>query len=399
VAAGFLGWLGGIIYGFMVVVMLFGSVMGTLQWVVDHSRKHRPRVPEWLGPLYFWLWVAWAGILAVLLVPQVLSLSSLLDLYRGRDFAWLLPALFWSVGAIVLPAGILFAGRWSLARAQRKRKEEAKAHPWNKFEAIGYRLDWKQVFSIPAVVIYDENREEPVVTTVGKVLNEILPGRFNVPGEPEGTKAPVPNSKEFMGSVEVKAPDGRTIEVETIRGGDVDSKRFAAELVEGILKLFRITENVSDCVLFFYECDHGYHDTTWWENYNFFVVHEDKIVLETFKLSSLCDDFFDPAVLKSMYEKEEWQKGLDDDEEGAEEDPEDDGELTPGQKTAQRWWYRRFYTETRTGQMRVFWNDILYNYMPPEHREAGRDARLRRVEFGVLGIAGLLVAHYVFKWF
>jgi len=41
-------------------------------------------------------------------------------------------------------------------------------------------------------------------------------------------------------------------------------------------------------------------------------------------------------------------------------------------------------------------NELLYNYVRPERREAERDARLRRVEFGVLAIAGFLVAHYVF---
>lgn len=389
------------VYGFMAVIMLLGSVFGTFQWVVEHSRKHSPRAPEWVGTLYFWLWVAWAGFLATLLVPQVFNLSSLVDLYRGRDFAWLLPALIWSVGALAAPAALLFAGRWALARAQRKRRERERdiIRQWQKFEAIGHRLNWKQVFSIPAVITYDDD-DNHVTTTVGKVLNEILPGRFNLPGEPTGEKAPVPESeKPFLSGLRVKAPNGRTIEIETIRSGGAKSARFASELVEGILQLFRITESVGDCLLFFHEHDRGHHDTTWWENYDFFVVYEDTIVLERFKLSSLCDDFFDRTVLKSMYEKEDWQKDDDEEEDTDDEEAEDDGELTPGQKTFQRWWYRRFYTETKTGQMKVFWNEPLFNYVPPERRETERDARLRRVEWVVLGIAGFLVAHYVFKLF
>lgn len=314
---------------------------------------------------------------------------------KGRQFAWLQPAVIWFIGALAVPSALLFASRWTLALVQRRRKEQIKARPWNAFEPIGHRLNWRQIFTIPAVVIYDGNRDEPVTTTVGRVLNEILPGRFNLPDEPKGTEAPVPESKEFMGSVEVTAPDGRTIRVENVFGGDVKSKRFAAELVDGILTLFRITENVGDCLFFFYEHDHWYHDTTWGERFIFFVVHEDRIVLEAFELSSLCDDFFDPTILKPMFEKEDWARDAED-EAG---DAEDDEEMTPGQKTAQRWWYRRFYTETRTGQMRVFWGDPLFNYVPPERLETERDARLRRIEFAVLGILGLMVAHYVLKWF
>src|SRR5947207_144066 len=100
---------------------------------------------------------------------------------------------------------------------------------------------------------------------------------------------------------------GRDIHPDQYEGGDVESKRFAGELVEGLLELFRITENASDCVLFFYEYDRWHYDTAWGERYKFFVVYQDKIVLEKFELSRLCDDFFDPTVLKSMYEKEDWE--------------------------------------------------------------------------------------------
>jgi hypothetical protein len=379
------------LYGFIAVMALLGSVLRTLYWVTENSRQHRPHTPEWAGTLYFVLWVAWAGYSAQLLIPQVFNLLSLVELLRGPVLAWLIPALIWLGGAIVAPAALLFAVRWALARIQRKRKEQDRTLPGEKFDPIGYCLNWKHVFSIPAVAVYDGG--DAVTTTVGKILNEILPGRFIVPGEPEGTKAPVPDSEKYMGSVTVKTPDGRTVRVESMTSGKVASARFAAELVDGILKLFRITEEAVYCVLYFYEHDSGSHEATWWEHYKFFVVHQDKIVMDGFELSSLCGDFFDHTVLIPMHKTWPWRiepaVGADD----------EDDELTPGQKTGLRWWYRRFYTETRTGQVKVFWNERLYNYVPPEQREAARDARLRRVEFGVLGIAGLLVAHYVFKWF
>jgi hypothetical protein len=72
-AAGILRWLFDALVWLMIVIMLPGVVFGTFQWVVEHSRKERPRMPSWLGPLYFWSWVAWAVLLAQLLVPQVFN--------------------------------------------------------------------------------------------------------------------------------------------------------------------------------------------------------------------------------------------------------------------------------------------------------------------------------------
>lgn len=385
-----------VLFCFIVVV---GGAMG---WVIlqTHNLRQRARLPGGVGTALFYAWVVWAFLFSRLLLPESFALRSVVDGFLLRDWSLLPLAIVWGVGVAVIPAALLFGGLWLSAQFVRRRLERKRTEPWRKFEPIGYRLNWKRIFSIPAVVIYDRDRDNPVITTVGSILNEILPGRFNVPGEPRGEMAPVPDSKEFMGEVDVTAPNGRFIEVVTIRGGDVVSKRFAAELVDGVLTLFRITEKVSDCMFWFHESDDWFHMGSWGTRHKFFVVHDDTIVIEKFELSSLCDDFFDHLVLRPMYEKEDWKKALgrDDDHDDGDEG-ETEGELTPGQKTGVRWWYRRFYTETRTGKMKVFWDEPLFSYVPPEHMEAQRDARLRRVEWFVLGIAGLLVAHYFLKWF
>jgi hypothetical protein len=323
--------------------------------------------------------------------------SGLTEAYRNHPFGLLLVVGVWYLGAAALPAALLLTARWAWGRAADSKRARAKAMPWRTFEPIGYTLRWSQIFSTPAYVVYDHNREEPVTTTVGAVVNEILPGRFNLPGEPKREKAPVPDSKRFMGDLSVEAPSGRNIRVENI-GGNVPSKLFAVDLVAGILQLFRLTEDVHDCVLYFYERDSWYYVDSFGERYKFFVVHGDKIVLEEFELSTLCNSFIDPTVLKPLWEKEEWEKS--EDGEGEEHEAEEsDGELTSGQKTALRWWYRRFYTETKVGQQRVFWNERLFHYEPPEQREAARDARLRRIEWAVFGLGSLWVLRSVLGWF
>jgi hypothetical protein len=390
VAAGVLRWLGDTVYGFIVGMMLLGSVFGTFQWVIEHSRRHRPRTPQWLGYLYFWLWLGWAGISAQQLVPQLFNLSSVLDLYGGRDFAWLVPALIWLGCAIALPAALLFAGRWTLARVQRMQEEREKAQPWTTFKPIGYRLNWERILSVPAVAIYDGKREEPVTTTVGKILNEILPGRFNVPGEPKGEKAPIPETEQGFGSVKFKTPDGRLLEVESFGVRDTESARFAIQLVERVLQLLRLVEGTpyTDPWLFFYKRRLWHFRTSSGEDYEFFVLAGDAIVLDDFRLARHDGEYFDHNVLKSLDEKEDWQK----------EDEEQywSSDAPTSEDTGLRWWYRRFYTETMAGRREVFWNEPLFHYVPPERE---RDARLRRIEWAVLGIAGLLVAHYFFKWF
>lgn len=79
--AGALRWFADALYWLMVIIYLFGGVVATFQWTLDRTRQYRYRGPEWLGFVGYWLWVAWAAFFAQLLVPEVLNLWSLVDLY------------------------------------------------------------------------------------------------------------------------------------------------------------------------------------------------------------------------------------------------------------------------------------------------------------------------------
>jgi len=201
-----------------------------------------------------------------------------------------------------------------------------------------------------------------------------------------------------MSTLTVQTPAGRTLTVGSLYGEEVPSNRFAAELVGNVLKLCRINEEVSSFRLFFFAREFWNFKETFGYRYKFFVVHGDKIVLDDFELSSLCDDYFEPRILEPTSWRED-SESLAGDAEHASGDRVEEEKLTFEQQRGLAWWYRRFYTKTRTGQVQVHWNKGLFHYTPPEHREAKRDSRLRRIEWVVLGIAGLLIGRFILRWF
>lgn len=388
-----LRWLLSALYWFVLVFGMIGAAAWTVQWTAQRTPGYRLRGPGWLASVGLWLWAVWFAFLASLVLPQLFDPFALVDLHRANEFAWLRPVLILLVVGYGAPSVLLFIFRLAWTKVGRKRREQAKELRllFEKFEPIGHRLNWNQIQDTPAVAVYDDG--EPERTTVGKLLNEILPGWFRLPGEPKREWAPVPESRPFLGGLTIEAPSGKKIGVGSFPDEGVESAGFAAMLIGELLRLFRITGTNRDILLFFHEHEAWHYKDSWGERYKFFVVHRNRIVMSSFELSNDCADFFDYAVLISMYEEDAWQRG-----EG-EKDVGDDSELTTGQSAFQRWWYRRFYTRTATGQKKVFLNETLYNYVPPERLEANRDARLRRIEWMVIGIIGLLLACFVFDWF
>jgi hypothetical protein len=109
------------------------------------------------------------------------------------------------------------------------------------------------------------------------------------------------------------------------------------------------------------------HEVTWlyyghdWscdadESYSFFAVYGDKIVLESSNFSSE-----EPAVLKRRTDNEPiWQSHPYFDE------------------AYEIYWYRKFYTETMSGQLMVLRPDepILYHYAPPGTNDVERALQL-----------------------
>jgi hypothetical protein len=93
------------------------------------------------------------------------------------------------------------------------------------------------------------------------------------------------------------------------------------------------------------------------ERYSFFAVHDGKIIMESVSFSWRA-----PRVLKRREADAEpiWQSHPYLDE------------------AWERYWYRKFYAETMTGQLMVLRTDkpILYHYERPEDREAARAVEL-----------------------
>jgi hypothetical protein len=103
-----------------------------------------------------------------------------------------------------------------------------------------------------------------------------------------------------------------------------------------------------------------YYDHDWSrdadESHHFFAVHGDSIVLESCHFNSE-----EPLVLKNEPEKEPiWHNH------------------PYFEQALEHYWYRKFYTETVTGQLMVLRPDepILYHYERPQTRDAVKDLEL-----------------------
>ena len=138
---------------------------------------------------------------------------------------------------------------------------------------------------------------------------------------------------------------------------------FPAQVLHKVLTLWRMEQGTNyRAVLFYYDSEFGHYEATWWERFRFFVTVGDDIVEDSFELSSLCEHDIDESVLKpARHEGDSWK--------------------TPGQDTGLRWWYRRFYTETRAGKLMVLRTDSprIFHYAPPEHREAANAKHLATI--------------------
>ena len=94
--------------------------------------------------------------------------------------------------------------------------------------------------------------------------------------------------------------------------------------------------------------------------YSFFVVSDDRIVRETVSLSDYHQNGFDPTILEAEDKSNSiWSNDAD------------------WREARTRYWYSKFYTETRTGQLMVLRPDepILYHYQRPQTRNIVRELR------------------------
>jgi len=114
--------------------------------------------------------------------------------------------------------------------------------------------------------------------------------------------------------------------------------------------------NPLDTAWFFYDKDSVTDDPH--DSYScFFVVHRDKIIRERFSFSDRSGSGFDPTIFTVDDSEPIWSHDL------------------AWRDARIRFWYRKFYTETRTGQLMVLRSDgpELYHYA--EGRRTGGDLR------------------------
>jgi hypothetical protein len=89
--------------------------------------------------------------------------------------------------------------------------------------------------------------------------------------------------------------------------------------------------------------------------YTFFVVYNDRIVRERMSLFDSHDSGFNPSIFAYDDRHDVWEND------------------TAWRDASDRFWYRRFYQETRTGQLMVLRSDAPELYHLPEGRWTARE--------------------------
>ncbi|HWB17023.1 MAG TPA: hypothetical protein VG538_11510 [Vicinamibacterales bacterium] len=252
---------------------------------------------------------------------------------------------------------------------------------WRRFEPIGYTINWPLVYNMAATEVDQGGGQAP--TSVGTILSEALPHLFvslNEDGSlgARTAKRHACDIKQSTGRITVLTPN-RQIELNTFGHG-----WFAAQVIALCVQIDRQCGSATfDPIFFYYDEDHVVDD--FHEAFSFFVVNNDRIVLDRVSVTRTRDNGFDPRVFEPAYGRgpKIWCN-------------------TPAVERAQvRWWYRRFYEETDAGRLTLLRDDVdIYGYTP-ESRQLeqiasrveilARDtARLRQFAAGVLALLVLI---------
>lgn len=219
------------------------------------------------------------------------------------------------------------------------------ANTWAGFRPVGYEIDWKRFSEAPLHKAFGDTRRETVNTTVGAVLEEVLPHRFGASSIP-----PVPcQVKEGAGYVAFETPD-RKITLNTL-----NNTSAAAHFLARVVELIQETEASGDAewhpVFFYYDQDHVVDDPH--ESFTFFAVNGKRIVAEHISVHNHLSGGFDPAFFKDAF---------------------DSGNIV--WSSASSTWaayvrdcYRRFYEETETGRLTALRDDVTCFHHTPEWRQ------------------------------
>lgn len=199
------------------------------------------------------------------------------------------------------------------------------AKEWDGFHFGAYFLDSQKVWTLPITQErLNDGKTEQVSTTVGKMYVDLAKRNFEV--EPSlfggGFKAIADHDElQFSGP------------------------SFNCEILREILQLKKEGVEPFSAQWFWYDSDSCREDPI--ENYNFFVVYNDRIVREDVSFGDYANNGFDPDVFTEKNDSDsiwfndsEWQTAW------------------------QILWYRKFYRDTQRGQLMVLRADepILYHY-------------------------------------
>jgi hypothetical protein len=208
---------------------------------------------------------------------------------------------------------------------------------WEGFRPVAYTLN--KAWELPLTQISgegDQKREQ--ATSVVEVLRTL-------------------KAKQIRGIADraIEATEITTEQGKVVLGGP----SFNREVAEAFLDLEKDGINPFDARWFWYDRDHVSDDLM--ASYVFFVVHKDAIVREQVSFCDYSDSAFDPSVFEPDEDARPiWMNHPYWDEAWV------------------RYWYRKFYAETRTGQLMVLRPDepILFYYERPQTRDLNREMQL-----------------------
>jgi hypothetical protein len=233
---------------------------------------------------------------------------------------------------------------------------------WNGFQPVPYWLDVKKVLALPLTLEDPEVSDKKTAsTTVGEICKTLLGQHVEI---------------ESSVDTEITAESGKLV---------VTGPSFNREILEILLSLRQDGTNGFEALWFWYNSDSCRQDPQ--DSYTFFVVAKDRIAREQVMFFDAQDSGFDPSVFESeasspfvWFGDKAWRDAK------------------------ARFWYRKFYAETRMGQLMTLRTDQprLHYYDGPTDGRIGNlpmVANLLNKVYFLLWILVILAAlELILRW-
>jgi len=234
---------------------------------------------------------------------------------------------------------------------------------WRGFRPVGYSLDSPAIGRIPLQVVVEPPFDDGTTTASTTVLSAFC------------------DMRDSQGQIEDDIYPH--VVMHTDRGNErFSGTSFAEHLLYVLVQLHKKGIDPFEARWFFYDKDFS-QDAV--ESFTFFVVYDGKIVEERINFfRNPGDRDFEPTIFEVPSEGFEpiWRN---------------DGDWENGETA---FWYHKFYTETRTGQLMLLRPDepILYHYQRPQVRDTLRDVQFITLQkiYRLLLVATSLLAVIAF---